>query len=196
MLYFTINYRVLFTLNKRSNKQKTRQFDDRCGQITVIVCSRGLWPFKEEAQMNASRVMMLALAVVIVGIVFLSLSGHEDNGPTYVHLEKFDMGMYPEDAKPADGYTSQLRMVSFHYDIAEELEPGVVKRSNRIDYIVNQDDVDKIISIKEKDPETGERNLRLHRVRVSKPYFSSPDSTDGVSVLSWQVISVWSVTGG
>lgn len=146
--------------------------------------------------MKMNRAMWLAFAIVIVGIVTLSLCGHKDTGPTYVHLEKFDMGMYPEDAKPADGYTSQLRMVSFHYDVAEELEPGVVKRSNRVDHIVSRDDVDKLISIKEKDPETGERNQRLHRVRVSKPYFSSPDLTDGVSVLSWQVISIWSVTGG
>ncbi len=146
--------------------------------------------------MKMNRAMLLAFAIVIVGIIALTLSGSEEDGPVYVQLKQFDAGMYPSGGKSVSGYTSELRMVSFHYDVAEELEPGVVKRSNRVDYIVSQDDVDQLISIKEKDPEIGERNLRLHRVRVSKPYFSSPDLTNGVSVLSWQVVSVWSVTGG
>jgi len=140
-----------------------------------------------------NRIFVLLIAV----FALLAMSGcsKESDQPVYVQLRAFEYGGLPDGAKPVRSYLSEMRQVTFFFDVSEHPKPGVVGESNRLDYIVDKEYVDQLISINEKDKDTGERNTRLFRVSVSEPYMSPP-RYNGVPVLSWNVIKVWASPGG
>lgn len=139
---------------------------------------------------------MAALSVLAFAILVIWLSASfKSDEPKYVHLRTFEYSGLPDGVEPVKSYLSEMRQVTFFFDVSEHPKPGVVGESNRLDYIVDKKHVNQLISINEKDKDTGGRNTRLFRVLVSEPYMSPP-RYNGVPVLSWNVIKVWATPGG